>query len=113
MNLGLSPAKKINIQRKNAESPGASGRGRALPFNEPDNAMDDKETTINQALASLAAAGYLGLSKSDLGKLNPTDEYEAELQVMSEVRGYFQIAYKVRFGVLQVSRSELTVIFST
>ncbi|ESK87739.1 hypothetical protein Moror_11276 [Moniliophthora roreri MCA 2997] len=29
-----------------------------------------------------------------LEKLNPTDEYEIEIQVMAEVCGYFQVAYK-------------------
>jgi len=29
-----------------------------------------------------------------LGKLNPADEYETELLVMAQTRGYFQVAYK-------------------
>jgi hypothetical protein len=44
----------------------------------------------------LASIGYPGLSAEDLGKLNPPDEYETELRVMAEVRGYFQVSYKVR-----------------
>jgi hypothetical protein len=46
-------------------------------------------------LAALAEIGYVGLSKDDLGKLNPPDEYETELEVMAEIRGYFQVSYKV------------------
>jgi hypothetical protein len=51
---------------------------------------------INSVLALLADIGYSGLSIEDLGKLNPPDEYEAELNMMAEVRGYFQVSYKVR-----------------
>lgn len=59
-----------------------------------------KEEQINRILAGLAELGYTGLTKDDLGKLNPPDEYETELKVMAEVRGYFQVAYKVRFWCL-------------
>lgn len=51
---------------------------------------------INTILALLAEIGHTGLKAEDLGKLNPPDEYETELQVMAEVRGYFQVSYKVR-----------------
>lgn len=44
----------------------------------------------------LADIGHTGLNAEDLGKLNPPDEYETELRVMAEVRGYFQVSYKVR-----------------
>lgn len=47
------------------------------------------------ALSALAKLGYVGLTVEDLGKLNPPDEYEEELNVMAEVRAYFQVAYKV------------------
>jgi hypothetical protein len=51
---------------------------------------------INSALALLADVGYPGVTAEDLGKLRPVDEFAAEIAVMSEVRGYFQCAYKVR-----------------
>jgi hypothetical protein len=35
-----------------------------------------------------------------LGLLNLNDDYETELKVMSEVRGYFQIAYKANIEIL-------------
>jgi hypothetical protein len=54
---------------------------------------------INSVLALLAEVGYTGLNAEDLGKLNPPDEYETELHVMAEVRGYFQVSYKVRTSV--------------
>lgn len=40
--------------------------------------------------------GDAGVRAEDLAKLNPPDEYETELRVMAEVRGYFQVSYKVR-----------------
>ncbi|KAL0571649.1 hypothetical protein V5O48_010307 [Marasmius crinis-equi] len=49
---------------------------------------------LNELLSTLAKFGYTGLTEEDLGKLTPADEYETELQVMAEVRGYFQVAYK-------------------
>ncbi|PBK78915.1 hypothetical protein ARMSODRAFT_947905 [Armillaria solidipes] len=53
----------------------------------------DKEKT-DKALAALAALGFTGLTAEDLEKLHPVDEYETELKVMAEVRGYFQVSYK-------------------
>lgn len=90
--LPAPPASKATPQRNGGT---AANRGRKS-YIEPEDTVGEKETKINNALASLAELGYRGLSTTDLGKLNPTDEYETELQVMSEVRGYFQIAYKVR-----------------
>ncbi|KIY65284.1 hypothetical protein CYLTODRAFT_357063 [Cylindrobasidium torrendii FP15055 ss-10] len=52
------------------------------------------ELAVNEALAALARLGFKGLTPESLGKLQPTDEYETELRVMAEVRGYFQVAYK-------------------
>jgi len=49
---------------------------------------------VNKILSGLAELGYVGLKEEDLGKLNPVDEYERELVVMAEVRGYFKVAYK-------------------
>ncbi|KAJ7185818.1 P-loop containing nucleoside triphosphate hydrolase protein [Mycena filopes] len=49
---------------------------------------------INSVLAQLADLGYPGVSAEDFGKLRQVDEYETEIAVMSEVRGYFQCAYK-------------------
>jgi hypothetical protein len=51
------------------------------------------ETTLS-VLAGLAKLGYT-VTEDDLAKLLPSDEYEEELHVMAEVRGYFQVAYKV------------------
>ncbi|EJF61472.1 hypothetical protein DICSQDRAFT_161582 [Dichomitus squalens LYAD-421 SS1] len=55
---------------------------------------NEKQTLIRETLANLTKLGYHGLGEVDLGKLNPPDIYEEELQVMAEVRAYFQVAYK-------------------
>ncbi|TFY75946.1 hypothetical protein EWM64_g8066 [Hericium alpestre] len=49
---------------------------------------------VGEALACLAKAGYRGLVAEDLGRLRKPDEYETELQVMAEVRAFFQVSYK-------------------
>lgn len=46
---------------------------------------------INSVLAQLADLGYPGVTHDDFGKLRQVDEYETEIAVMSEVRGYFQV----------------------
>jgi hypothetical protein len=57
--------------------------------------QNDPET-VRLALSALASLGYTGLTEEDLPKLLQADEYETELRVMAEVRGYFQVSYKVR-----------------
>ncbi|KZT66613.1 hypothetical protein DAEQUDRAFT_714663 [Daedalea quercina L-15889] len=54
----------------------------------------EREKLESDALALLTQLGYKGLRLEDLGKLNPPDEFEEELQVMAEVRAYFHVAYK-------------------
>ncbi|KAI0706855.1 P-loop containing nucleoside triphosphate hydrolase protein [Cerioporus squamosus] len=58
--------------------------------------VDDtaRQQLVTETLANLAKLGYTGIQEDDLGKLNPPDIYEAELEVMAEVRAYFQVAYK-------------------
>ncbi|KAI0696227.1 P-loop containing nucleoside triphosphate hydrolase protein [Cerioporus squamosus] len=51
------------------------------------------EENMKNALASLARLGYT-VKEEDLGKLNPADEFEEELELMAEVRAYFYVAYK-------------------
>ncbi|KAM5536973.1 hypothetical protein V8D89_009302 [Ganoderma adspersum] len=48
---------------------------------------------VNDALSMLTKLGYT-VKVEDLGKLHPPDEYEQELELMAEVRAYFQVAYK-------------------
>jgi hypothetical protein len=65
-----------------------------------DNVNSEK---VNNVLVALEGISYV-ITKEDLGKLNPPDEYEMELKVMVEIRGYCQVSYKVHtpFSVLIV-----------
>ncbi|KAG6835134.1 hypothetical protein H0H93_004550 [Arthromyces matolae] len=54
----------------------------------------ERQGHINSAIAALAALGFHGITEADFGKMIPPDEYETEIQVMAEVRGYFQVTYK-------------------
>ena len=51
--------------------------------------------SLKTALAELVKLGY-PVSEDDLGKLNKADEFEEEMEVMAEVRAYFEVSYKVR-----------------
>ncbi|KAH9485775.1 Interferon-induced GTP-binding protein Mx2 [Psilocybe cubensis] len=55
---------------------------------------EENNPQIPQALAALAALGLQGLNIIDLQKLLPSDEMEPALNIMSDVRAYFQVAYK-------------------
>jgi hypothetical protein len=58
----------------------------------------EKKNDDSTLLGMLAERGFTGLTIADPGNLNPPDEFETELRIMTEVRGYFQVAYKVRIG---------------
>ena len=51
--------------------------------------------TVRSTLAGLNQLGYTGVTEDDLAKLRPTDPWQTELEVMAEVRAYWQVAYKV------------------
>lgn len=61
----------------------------------PNAGLDMDGNEINDALSLLARIGHPGLKEEDLGRLHPADEYQTEIDVMAEVRGYFQVSYKV------------------
>ncbi|KAF8064448.1 P-loop containing nucleoside triphosphate hydrolase protein, partial [Lyophyllum atratum] len=54
----------------------------------------DRETKLDEVLAALSAVLGHPVTAEDLTRLKPPDKYESEMNVMAEVRGYFQIAYK-------------------
>ncbi|KAJ3784740.1 P-loop containing nucleoside triphosphate hydrolase protein [Lentinula aff. detonsa] len=61
------------------------------------NCDTTNEQALQEAISLLVKAGLpvSSLSPMDLlGKLVPPDEFETELRVMADVRGYFQVAYK-------------------
>ncbi|KAJ7769899.1 P-loop containing nucleoside triphosphate hydrolase protein [Mycena metata] len=51
-------------------------------------------TNIAQALSTLAAIGLNGIHAEDLVKLLPPDHMDPALNIMADVRAYFQVAYK-------------------
>lgn len=55
---------------------------------------DASEQDYNDALSALAKIGITGLTKEDLGRLQPSDQYTRELNVMAQVRAYFGISYR-------------------
>ncbi len=73
-----------------------STSGTFLPAENIFSSFTSEKEKTDKALAALAALGFSGLTAEDLEKLHPVDEYETELKVMAEVRGYFQVSYKVR-----------------
>lgn len=65
-------------------------------FNKPANSTLDRATE-KQVLDGLAQMGIKDVSLEDIAaKLSPPDKYENEMELMAEVRAYFQISYKVR-----------------
>ncbi|KAJ7107917.1 P-loop containing nucleoside triphosphate hydrolase protein [Mycena epipterygia] len=51
-------------------------------------------TGITQVLSGLVAIGLSGVGAEDLVKLLPPDRMDPALTIMSDVRAYFQVAYK-------------------
>ncbi|KAF6746771.1 P-loop containing nucleoside triphosphate hydrolase protein [Ephemerocybe angulata] len=49
---------------------------------------------VTKALALLAEVGLVGLKPDDLYKMLPADEMEPAIDIMANVRAYFQVAYK-------------------
>lgn len=64
---------------------------------EPDDV--DTEKHVSNILTSLAVLFKRSFTEEDLAKLLPPDIYEDELEVMAEVRAYFQVVYKVCFSL--------------
>ncbi|EIW56258.1 uncharacterized protein TRAVEDRAFT_49098 [Trametes versicolor FP-101664 SS1] len=74
-------------------SAGGSGSGGGTFSRAPSKLAPKEKETLLSALAELTRLGY-PVKEDDLGKLNPPDEYQEELEVMAEVRAYFQVSYK-------------------
>lgn len=90
------PTEKI-VGVSPANSPAIAASSTCFSEQGPKRGLDDEDQKKHQklALSSLAALG-IHVTVADLGKLHPPDIYEEELEVMAEVRAYFQVAYKVR-----------------
>ncbi|KAJ7735808.1 P-loop containing nucleoside triphosphate hydrolase protein [Mycena metata] len=93
--FGTAPPPKASSRELSVFKPlgdGSSSRDHSPVMTDPEK--------INNVLAQLAELGYPGVSPEDFGKLRQVDEYETEITVMSEVRGYFQCAYKRLIDVI-------------
>ncbi|KAI8846380.1 P-loop containing nucleoside triphosphate hydrolase protein [Chytridium lagenaria] len=56
--------------------------------------MNQRQETVNKALAALAEAGYTGLSPKDLARLRDNPEDDEVLHVMAASDAYFRLAFK-------------------
>lgn len=54
---------------------------------------EDNNERVRDALAALAAIGLTGIDRTDLQKLLPTDQMDHALNIMADVRAYFQGSY--------------------
>ncbi|KAH9851169.1 P-loop containing nucleoside triphosphate hydrolase protein [Lenzites betulinus] len=98
-----SRSNKGDGQSEDDESSGSTSRPSTSSFGgfrlqdmrRPEEAEEErgKEESLRTVLSELVKLGY-SVKAEDLGKLNPPDEYEEELEVMAEVRAYFQVTYK-------------------
>ncbi|KAI0039468.1 hypothetical protein FA95DRAFT_1504134 [Auriscalpium vulgare] len=79
--------------RKGGQKTGGQKTGAFGQWTQPPPAADEP-INMDKLLGDLATAGYPGLSVADLERLVKPDEYDTEMQVMAEVRSYFQVAYK-------------------
>lgn len=61
---------------------------------EPETICDDPNK-LQDAVAVLAAAGFTGLSPTDLEQLRSRDGAQEALEVMAETAAYIKVAYKV------------------
>ena len=68
---------------------------RLSQYTSPAFSYTEDPEKVKNVIELLVGLGYSQVGVKDLGKLNPPDEYENELRVMAEVRGYFKVAYKV------------------
>ncbi|KAJ7615866.1 P-loop containing nucleoside triphosphate hydrolase protein [Roridomyces roridus] len=62
------------------------------PFMRPQSASGVEP--VDEVLSMLARLGFTGLREEDLGRLQAGDDYETEIRLMSDVRGYFEVSYR-------------------
>lgn len=53
-----------------------------------------KVTGLNKVMEGLSEVGVHGIKPADLPKILPADEFSPALDIMADVRAYFQVAYK-------------------
>jgi hypothetical protein len=86
------------------ESNGQTGLVQILDGHNPsaNNSYDACWNDINTIIAALSRRGIHGIKASDLAKLLPGDSMDPALEIMAEVRAYFQGSF-----------SSVNLIFST
>lgn len=67
---------------------------RYIPGGPPDVFAGAPEDAISKVLSGLVELGMPGIKPEDIPKLLPADELEPALEIMADVRAYFQVAYK-------------------
>ncbi|KAJ7115622.1 P-loop containing nucleoside triphosphate hydrolase protein [Mycena crocata] len=80
-------AREKQRNRVLAEAIATCTEGAAVDFH-------DYATSIATILSNLASIGLQGVNAEDLVKLLPPDRMDPALNIMSDVRAYFQVAYK-------------------
>ncbi|KAG8988905.1 hypothetical protein FRB94_010065 [Tulasnella sp. JGI-2019a] len=90
----LGVYKEVYRRSRNEEGVISSLRGFVTDMRPSEEAAQQTFDHINNALANLTALGLHGLTAVDLTKLLPEDENTPALEIMAEVRAYFQVAYK-------------------
>ncbi|KAI0759259.1 P-loop containing nucleoside triphosphate hydrolase protein [Trametes elegans] len=83
----------------------AAGPRTDLPFGVPRPVKRLSETErvrLRNALGELAKLGIV-VAEEDLARLRPPDAWQEELEVMAEVRAYFQVSYKRFIDIVPLS----------
>lgn len=94
-------AKWLNHYKLQRRQPPSSTRQPSYSAG-PSRYSSGELSPTERALQALAA---IGLTYYDLSKLMPRDEFEDELIVMAEVRGYFDVAHRVSGAITVIFRS--------
>ena len=89
------PSGKPSISRKRT-TPLAAANIPETPDTWPASPTAISSSPTTRALEALEELGYKDLKASDLARLAQYDSFDKEINVMAEVRAYFQVAYKVR-----------------
>ncbi|KLO12396.1 hypothetical protein SCHPADRAFT_853916 [Schizopora paradoxa] len=75
-------------------SPFTMSRRSSFDYPAVPHAINRSPSPTTRALSALAELGYKDLKASDLARLTQHDNFDEEVNVMAEVRAYFQVAYK-------------------
>ncbi|KAJ7617206.1 P-loop containing nucleoside triphosphate hydrolase protein [Roridomyces roridus] len=80
--------------REGARNPALAGAINRFKTNGAEEDVNGYATGVSQVLRGLASIGLKGVNADDLAKLLSVDRMDPALNIMSDVRAYFQVAYK-------------------